>query len=63
MVDKDKAELTPEQIEGILEMYDNYQKGRWIGRAIWKIVVATGAAIAGIAAAKDQIMHIFSKGG
>lgn len=55
--------LTKEQITGLLEMYENYQRSRWLGRIVWKVSVAVGAAIAGIAAAKDHIVHIFTRGG
>ena len=64
MGDNDKKELTPDQIVGILEMYENYQRGRWLGRLVWKIAVALGASAAGIAAFKDHLIQILStKGG
>lgn len=55
-------ELTPDEIKGLREMYEHYRTGRTLGRLFWKISVALGAAIAGLAAAKDQIVSIFSKG-
>lgn len=54
--------LTSDEVKGIREMYDHYRTGRTLGRLFWKITVAIGAAIAGLAAAKDQLIAIFSKG-
>lgn len=62
MADNDPR-LTDEQIKDLLEMRENYQRGRWLGRLIWKIAVAVGATIAGVAALKDHLTTIFSRGG
>lgn len=58
----DVQPLTSAEIKGLREMHEHYRTGRTIGRLFWKVSVAVGAAIAGLAAAKDQIVAIFSKG-
>lgn len=59
MTEEVKTVMTEDQVKGILEMYENYQRSRWLGRLVWRISVAIGATIAGIAAMKDHILHIF----
>ncbi len=54
--------LSNDEIKGVREMYDNYRTGRAIGRLVWKVTVAAGATVAGVAAFKEQIISIFSKG-
>ncbi len=63
MPDNEPPKFTDEQTKGILEMYENYQRSRWLGRLIWKVSVAIGATVAGVAALKDHVLHIFTRGG
>ena len=50
------------KVQELLDMEENYQRATWLGRFVWKLVIAAGAAAAGVAAFKDHIVHIF-KGG
>lgn len=58
----DKSELTEEEVKEVREMLGSYKNYNWLGRLTWKIVVATGAAIAAIAAIKEHLVTIFHKG-
>jgi hypothetical protein len=52
-------DLTNDEIENLRGMLRDYERSRWLGRLLWKTVVAVGAAVAGMAAFKDHIVRLF----
>lgn len=56
------GEFTNEERQLLRRMAQDYKHARWIRRQILKATLAIGATGTAIAALKDQILGIFSRG-
>ena len=58
----DTDDLTEAEVKELRELLSSWKTYNLLGRLTWKIIVATGAAVAGLAAFKDHIWSLFGKG-
>lgn len=43
----------------VISVADDYDHAQWVGRLAWKLAVAIGAMVAGVAAFKGQLISLF----
>lgn len=52
-------QFTDEDAVKIKAMLEDYERSKWLGHLIWKLLIALGAMVAAIAAFKEHIVSIF----
>ena len=53
--------MTDEQVKKVLDMLADYERSKWLGHLFWKVAVAAGAILAGLAAFKEHLFSLFTR--
>jgi hypothetical protein len=54
--------LNDDEVKELRQMLQSYNRGRWLGRFIWKAIIMAGSIAAGVAAFKSDLTKLFGGG-